>query len=259
MTYTYKPDVDGKFRHKNWAVTIGELIVKIVAFPLVILGTALTILFKDNQIPFGVLGLIIAIAFNLNSYWVQFYDYPSLSPVPGLFASYLSLQDALSIPFNIGSLLTDNTAEKEAFLAWWICAGFSGLATVLQSQAISSSGTYEELKDKFKHYQSLECPPSDVDYSKNVTMTAISAKEIKGIDTKEQFGSWGLTFISWVIEIGLTMGGMDGLRGLMWLVAFVYSIIVSVLPELMVTRVQKMIETKKNRDARRAEARRGGA
>jgi hypothetical protein len=179
--------------------------------------------------------------------------------VPGLFASYLSIQDALSIPFNIGSLLTDNAAEKEAFLAWWICAGFSGLATVLQSQAISSSGTYEELKDKFKHYQSLECPPTDVDYSKNVTMAAISAKEIKGIDTKEHFGSLGLTTISWVVEIGLTMSGMNGLRGLMWLVAFVYSIVVSVLPELMVTRVQKMIATKKHRDERRAEARRGGA
>lgn len=259
MTYTYKPDADGKFRQRNWAVTIGEWIVKIVAFPFTILGTALSILLKDNQIPLGVLGLIIAIAFNLNSYWVQFYDYPSLSPVPGLFASYLSIQDALSIPFNIGVLLTNNAVEKEAFLAWWLCAGFSGLATVLQSRAISSSGTYEELQEKYKHYKSLECPPPDVDYSKNVTMAAISAKEIKGIDTKEYFGSWGLTLVSWIVEIGLTMGGMDGLRGLMWLVAFLYSIVVSVLPELMVTRVQQMIETKKHRDARRAEARKGGA
>jgi hypothetical protein len=259
MTYIYKPDADGKFRQKNWAVTIGEWIVKIVAFPFVVIGTAFVSLYKDNPIPFGVMGLIIAIAFNLNSYWVQFYDYPSLSPVPGLFESYLSIQDALSIPFNVGSLLTNNATEKEAFLAWWLCAGFSGLATVIQSQAITSNGTFEELKDKFKHYQSLECPPADVDYSKNVTMAAISAKELRNIDTKEHFGSWGLTFASWAIEIALTMSGMHGLSGFMWVVAFLYSGFVSVLPEWMVTRVQKMIETKKHRDARRAEARRGGA
>lgn len=258
MTYNevvYERANDGKLRRKNWAITIGEWIVKIVTFPMTVLGTIAVTLFKGNQVPFAVAGLIFAIYLNLNSYWVQFFDYPSISPVPGFFESYLSVQDVLYLPFNIGA--------PNDFVAFWVSFLFSGVATVLQSMAISSSGTHEELTARYKHYKELSCPPADIDYGKHVRMTQVAAKQVRDIDTKEHYGSVGLTTISWIIEISLTLSGMSGIRGLMWIAAFVYSVIVSIAPELLVTRVQYLIAQQKMRQARReaqrAEAQRGGA
>ena len=222
------------------AQSIGRRLLLVFAFPIAVVAAVITGLFKgEGKIVFATCGLVIAIWANLNSYWVQFFDRPSLVPVPGLFDTYLNVGEYWTVLLRFD---------------FWVSFFITGVSTVLQSPAISSEDP-ESLIEKYQFYKNIAVP-SDVDWDKHVTMTKVTAESIKGIDQKAHQSNLALTIGSWFVEISITIMGMKTIVGFIPFVqALIYSVITSITPELMAGQVLTLFRQQQRTEKRRQERR----